>query len=151
MNKTVNITEWYLLQCSQDPSLFVKHHSKAFENSGTTLRTLYYPALVDVSPKEQQVRCGEHSDYGGITLLFQERPGLEVNQSTHSLILYNFKIICSIWKEIIWFWQSIRYKLVAVFFFPKWSLSFALSTSCLCQVFNLGILYFTCLYIWEVK
>ena len=76
------------MQSSQDPLLFAKHHSKAFENSGTTLRTLYYPALVDVSPKEQQVRCGEHSDYGGITLLFQERPGLEVNQFTHPHILY---------------------------------------------------------------
>ena len=62
----------------QDPLLFVKQHVKSFENSGTTLRTLYYPALTDVTPKENQVRCGEHSDYGGITLLFQERPGLEV-------------------------------------------------------------------------
>ncbi|XP_033629574.1 2-oxoglutarate-dependent dioxygenase gloF-like [Asterias rubens] len=70
----------------QDPLLFAKHHSKAFENSGTTLRTLYYPALVDVSPKEQQVRCGEHSDYGGITLLFQERPGLEVRSRGGSYI-----------------------------------------------------------------
>ncbi|XP_022111836.1 UPF0676 protein C1494.01-like [Acanthaster planci] len=62
----------------EDPQLFVKHHAKAFENSGTTLRTLYYPALQDVTVKEEQVRCGEHCDYGGITLLFQETPGLEV-------------------------------------------------------------------------
>ncbi|XP_038047149.1 2-oxoglutarate-dependent dioxygenase htyE-like [Patiria miniata] len=62
----------------EDPLLFVKHHVKSYENSGTTLRTLYYPAFKDVTVKEEQARCGEHSDYGGITLLFQERPGLEV-------------------------------------------------------------------------
>ncbi len=26
------------------------------------------------------MRCGEHTDYGGITLLFQQKPGLEVRK-----------------------------------------------------------------------
>ncbi|XP_076076644.1 uncharacterized protein LOC143047472 [Mytilus galloprovincialis] len=44
----------------------------------TTLRSLFYPALQEVM-KEGQVRCGEHSDYGSLTLLFQDQiGGLEV-------------------------------------------------------------------------
>ncbi|XP_046556650.1 proline hydroxylase buaE-like isoform X2 [Haliotis rubra] len=44
----------------------------------TTLRSLYYPPLSECV-KAGQVRCGEHSDYGAITLLFQDGiGGLEV-------------------------------------------------------------------------
>ena len=43
-----------------------------------TLRLLHYPPL-QRSPKQGQVRAGEHSDYGSITLLFQDEVGgLEV-------------------------------------------------------------------------
>ncbi|MBR8837836.1 MAG: isopenicillin N synthase family oxygenase [Stigonema ocellatum SAG 48.90 = DSM 106950] len=43
-----------------------------------TLRLLHYPPLQQ-SPKLGQVRAGEHSDYGSITLLFQDEVGgLEV-------------------------------------------------------------------------
>ncbi|RCJ33923.1 2OG-Fe(II) oxygenase, partial [Nostoc sp. ATCC 53789] len=43
-----------------------------------TLRLLHYPPL-QTSPKPGQVRAGEHSDYGSITLLFQDEvSGLEV-------------------------------------------------------------------------
>ena len=43
----------------------------------TTLRLLYYPVMTDL--KEGQIRLGEHSDYGTITLLFQDQiGGLEV-------------------------------------------------------------------------
>ncbi|BAZ29791.1 2OG-Fe(II) oxygenase [Cylindrospermum sp. NIES-4074] len=43
-----------------------------------TLRLLHYPPL-QTSPKPGQVRAGEHSDYGSITLLFQDEiGGLEV-------------------------------------------------------------------------
>ncbi|XP_033740512.1 2-oxoglutarate-dependent dioxygenase htyE-like [Pecten maximus] len=46
----------------------------------TAVRSLYYPALSpDTNIKANQVRCGEHSDYGSLTLLFQDDVGgLEV-------------------------------------------------------------------------
>ena len=47
-----------------------------FQKNPTTLRLLYYPAIESVdSVKEHQLRCGEHSDYGTITLLFQDEAG----------------------------------------------------------------------------
>ena len=47
----------------------------------TTLRLLHYPCLPDDKIiKPGQIRCGEHTDYGSITLLFQDNmPGLEVS------------------------------------------------------------------------
>ena len=46
----------------------------------TTLRTLYYPPITEDSQlKPGQIRLGEHTDYGTITLLFQDNVGgLEV-------------------------------------------------------------------------
>lgn len=42
----------------------------------TTLRALYYPPLPSSQPiKPGQMRCGEHVDYGSITLLFQDPGG----------------------------------------------------------------------------
>lgn len=58
----------------QPPSFFAAAHSKHDQ----TLRLLHYPPL-DQAPKPGQVRAGEHSDYGSITLLFQDSVGgLEV-------------------------------------------------------------------------
>ena len=62
----------------EDPELFVKAHAgmgSGNENM-TTLRLLHYPPL----PPERaiqpgQLRCGEHVDYGSITLLFQDPCG----------------------------------------------------------------------------
>ncbi|XP_013379800.1 UPF0676 protein C1494.01 isoform X2 [Lingula anatina] len=50
--------------------------------NATGLRSLYYPALdPEGSIKPGQVRCGEHSDYGSITILFQDDiGGLEVQR-----------------------------------------------------------------------
>ncbi|KAM7427313.1 hypothetical protein ABFA07_021537 [Porites harrisoni] len=43
---------------------------------GTQLRYNYYPMISDLSKiKPGQIRCGEHTDYGGITLLFQDDVG----------------------------------------------------------------------------
>lgn len=44
------------------------------------LRFNYYPRITDLGHiKPGQIRCGEHTDYGGITLLFQDDAGgLEV-------------------------------------------------------------------------
>lgn len=65
---------------NQDPHFFVKAHSKIGEGQGmncTTVRLLHYPPVTELKPN--QVRCGEHTDYGSITLLFQdESGGLEV-------------------------------------------------------------------------
>ncbi len=47
-----------------------------------TLRLLHYPPL-QTSPKPGQVRAGEHSDYGSLTLLFQDGVGgLEVQTTS---------------------------------------------------------------------
>ncbi|XP_033632130.1 2-oxoglutarate-dependent dioxygenase htyE-like isoform X1 [Asterias rubens] len=59
----------------EDPLFFVKRHAKP---NRSCLRPLFYPSLDDVTVKDQQVRCSEHSDLGGITMLFQQVPGLEV-------------------------------------------------------------------------
>ncbi|XP_067675656.1 uncharacterized protein [Haliotis asinina] len=60
---------YYLREC---------HNLMGKKGGATTLRSLYYPALPE-SVKPGQVRCGEHSDYGTITLLFQDDiGGLEV-------------------------------------------------------------------------
>ena len=46
------------------------------DHSYTTLRLLYYPPLQpDIEFKPGQLRCGEHVDYGSITLLFQDPNG----------------------------------------------------------------------------
>ncbi|XP_030844464.1 2-oxoglutarate-dependent dioxygenase htyE isoform X2 [Strongylocentrotus purpuratus] len=64
----------------EDPQYFVDRHKLiGTKHSQSTLRTLYYPSLANMEVKEDQVRCGEHTDYGGITLLFQDsQAGLEV-------------------------------------------------------------------------
>ncbi|XP_060085096.1 uncharacterized protein LOC132564460 [Ylistrum balloti] len=56
------------------------HKAIGQKNSTTTLRVNFYPALPsDEDMKPNQVRCGEHSDYGSLTLLFQDDVGgLEV-------------------------------------------------------------------------
>lgn len=49
------------------------------------MRTLYYPSLKDSDIQPGVVRCGEHSDYGTVTLLLQDDiGGLEVSKSTNS-------------------------------------------------------------------
>ena len=47
-----------------------------FSKNTTTLRLLYYPAVSrDHVMSEEQLRCGEHSDYGTITFLVQDQIG----------------------------------------------------------------------------
>lgn len=52
--------------------------SPSADQNGTTLRCLFYPPVNRENAKEGQLRCGEHSDYGSITLLFQGSDGLQV-------------------------------------------------------------------------
>uniref|UniRef100_UPI0037E93394 uncharacterized protein n=1 Tax=Semicossyphus pulcher TaxID=241346 RepID=UPI0037E93394 len=62
-----------------DPEVFFSAHRYIGTNeNGSTLRSLYYPPVNSEEAKEGQVRCGEHSDYGTITLLFQSSEGLQV-------------------------------------------------------------------------
>ena len=63
----------------KDENLFKKAHNKIGNLGNTTaLRSLYYPGLDNKSILPEQKRCGEHSDYGTLTLLFQNANGLEV-------------------------------------------------------------------------
>ena len=62
----------------EDPSYFVETHRSIYDDTKncTTLRLLHYPSIPSSSSvKEGQLRCGEHSDYGSITLLFQDSLG----------------------------------------------------------------------------
>ena len=68
-----------------DPKVFADAHS-AFQSkreadsvSFTTFRINLYPAIEASQLKEDQVLCGEHADFGTITLLMQDHVrGLEV-------------------------------------------------------------------------
>jgi len=66
-----------------DENYFVQRHKFMCTNTNhnpTTFRTLFYPSLSANDTQQSGVqRCGEHSDYGTITLLFQDEiGGLEV-------------------------------------------------------------------------
>ncbi|KAI3371066.1 hypothetical protein L3Q82_023708 [Scortum barcoo] len=60
--------------------------STSADENGTTLRSLYYPPVNSEKAKEGQLRCGEHSDYGSITLLFQNNEGLQVRRRSGEFI-----------------------------------------------------------------
>ncbi|KAF7692487.1 UPF0676 protein C1494.01 [Silurus meridionalis] len=68
------------LSLGLDSDVFLKAHRLiGSDKNGTTLRSLYYPPVKAESVKEGQLRCGEHSDYGSITLVFQSHEaGLQV-------------------------------------------------------------------------
>lgn len=55
-------------------------HNGMFEKESnmSTMRIIYYPPIAEVCP-EDSIRCGEHADYGTITLLAQDcEGGLEI-------------------------------------------------------------------------
>ncbi|XP_051512350.1 uncharacterized protein LOC127416827 [Myxocyprinus asiaticus] len=68
------------LSLGLDAEVFLKAHKFIGSDvNGTTLRALYYPQVKSLSVKDGQLRCGEHSDYGSITLVFQSpESGLQV-------------------------------------------------------------------------
>ncbi|CAH1799524.1 unnamed protein product, partial [Owenia fusiformis] len=76
---SMRILEVMAIGLKLDRDAFTKYHTPN-NICGTTMRSLYYnPLPEDFIPKADQVRCGEHSDYGSITLLFQDDVGgLEV-------------------------------------------------------------------------
>ncbi|KAM7002785.1 uncharacterized protein LKV04_004005 isoform 2-T2 [Tautogolabrus adspersus] len=62
-----------------DPEVFLSvHRHVGTSENGSTLRSLYYPPVISGEAKKDQLRCGEHSDYGTITLVFQGSEGLQV-------------------------------------------------------------------------
>ncbi|TMS05422.1 UPF0676 protein [Larimichthys crocea] len=70
-----------------DPEVFLSTHRLiGTDENGTTLRSLYYPPVNSEKAKEGQLRCGEHSDYGSITLLFQSSEGLQVRRRSGEFI-----------------------------------------------------------------
>ena len=49
-----------------------KHRFMLEEGNATTLRSIHYPPIEEsLAMKPGVIRCGEHSDYGTITLLYQ--------------------------------------------------------------------------------
>eukprot|EP00058_Branchiostoma_floridae_P022260 XP_002607750.1 hypothetical protein BRAFLDRAFT_82802 [Branchiostoma floridae] len=59
------------------PSLLSMHSMMGTGPNGSVMRTLRYPP-VSAHVKAGQIRCGEHTDYGSITLVFQDNvSGLE--------------------------------------------------------------------------
>jgi isopenicillin N synthase-like dioxygenase len=68
-----------------DEEYFTRCHTMMCQGSdknATTFRTLFYPSLADGAIKAGVERCGQHSDYGTFTLLFQDDiGGLEVIRS----------------------------------------------------------------------
>ncbi|XP_038561023.1 2-oxoglutarate-dependent dioxygenase gloF-like [Micropterus salmoides] len=70
-----------------DPEVFLSaHRSIGTDENGSTLRSLYYPSVNCEKAKQGQLRCGEHSDYGSITLLFQSSEGLQVRRRSGEFI-----------------------------------------------------------------
>ncbi|XP_070764237.1 uncharacterized protein [Enoplosus armatus] len=70
-----------------DPEVFLgAHRLIGTDENGSTLRSLYYPSVNREEAKEGQLRCGEHSDYGSITLLFQSSEGLQVRKRSGEFI-----------------------------------------------------------------
>ena len=72
------ILQAYALALELPEDFFITRHNQ----QNHTLRSLHYPPL-QTPPKPGQVRAGEHSDYGSITLLFQDDVGgLEVQTAS---------------------------------------------------------------------
>jgi isopenicillin N synthase-like dioxygenase len=76
------VLQAYALALQLPEDFFITRHNQ----QNHTLRLLHYPPL-QTPPKPGQVRAGEHSDYGSITLLFQDGiGGLEVQTASGNWI-----------------------------------------------------------------
>ena len=70
------------MDLNKDDFLTKSHAHFGRDGNSSALRTLYYPALT-MECKPGQLRCGEHSDYGSLALLFQDNVGgLQVSRKT---------------------------------------------------------------------
>ncbi|KAJ8249136.1 hypothetical protein GJAV_G00231550 [Gymnothorax javanicus] len=60
------------LSLGLDSDVFLCKHTRiGADQNGTTLRILNYPPVKAESVEDGQVRCGEHSDFGTFTMVFQ--------------------------------------------------------------------------------
>lgn len=93
----------------QENDIFLKNHCfNTIYNTLTTLRMLHYPPVEGIL-KRNTVRCGEHSDYGTMTFLFQDNVGgLELKLRTgewisatplEDSILVNIADMMTIWTD----------------------------------------------------
>jgi len=63
------------------------HHLMGQRGNTTILRSLYYPGVEEKNIQSLQGRCGEHTDYGSLTLLFQDATGgLEVESPSGEFV-----------------------------------------------------------------
>ncbi len=73
----MNLCEAIAIALNLPESFFVRKHNR----QDNTLRLLHYPPI-EQTPSSEQLRAGEHSDYGSFTLLFQDAVGgLEVRNA----------------------------------------------------------------------
>ena len=79
----LRIFEHFAQALDIDENWFTSRHDRKKGTSGTVLRMLYYPRVLDVEDGVD-IRAGAHSDFGSITLLFQQpgQPGLEIQSPT---------------------------------------------------------------------
>ncbi|KAB7494551.1 putative 2-oxoglutarate-dependent dioxygenase [Armadillidium nasatum] len=67
-------------------TLLDQHTNINSESSVTALRLIHYPPILFEVP-ENCIRCGEHTDYGTVTLLFQDNiGGLEVKNRNNEWV-----------------------------------------------------------------
>ncbi|KAK3650692.1 hypothetical protein LTR56_006097 [Elasticomyces elasticus] len=73
------ILELFAVALDLEKDWFTARHSQPGKRSGTVFRLLYYPK-VETYEDGVDIRAGAHSDFGSITLLFQQhgQPGLEI-------------------------------------------------------------------------
>ena len=73
------------LALGQDKDYLTGRHTRVLgRNNWSKIRSLYYPPVEASQVKPGVVRCGEHSDYGTITFLFQVKKINEQNRFTSS-------------------------------------------------------------------
>ncbi|XP_062918017.1 uncharacterized protein LOC134353695 isoform X1 [Mobula hypostoma] len=110
---SIRILKVLELSLGVETDFFVnKHQRMGTIINPTTLRALNYPPVRKSSLKENQTRCGEHSDFGTFTLLFQDKNGgLEVNSRSGQYItapyipntvLFNIANILQRWTSDRW-------------------------------------------------
>lgn len=83
LNLCHRILELFATALDLEKGWFTDRHSQPGRPSGTVFRMLYYPRFDDLE-NGVDIRAGAHSDYGSITLLFQQngQPGLEIKTPT---------------------------------------------------------------------
>lgn len=92
-----------------DPDFFVQHHN----GENITLRLLYYPASGVDQVDESQMGAGAHTDYGLLTLLFQDDVGglevLDMNDEWQSVDYIESGIVINS-GDLLERWTNGRYR-----------------------------------------